>query len=124
MKKKDHYRITIDVVAEHESVDRCADIEHHLYMISNKLIPYSVSAEKVEYKVEKLEKLKEKREMLYSELLEMLKPYSDRMVWFMVDNTKTHAKIDFYIEGEIHIILSRRWADTEIEVEVKDVRPK
>lgn len=62
MKKKDHYRITIDVVAEHESVDRCADIEHHLYMISNKLIPYSVSAEKVEYKVEKLEKLKEKRE--------------------------------------------------------------
>lgn len=68
-----------------------------------------------------LEKLKEKREILYSELMEMLKPYSDRKVWFMVDDTYTHAKIDFYIEGEIHIILSRRWADTEIEVEVKDV---
>lgn len=54
MKKKDHYRITIDVVAEHESVDRCADIEHHLYMVEKELLPYTVRKEKIEYKVEKL----------------------------------------------------------------------
>lgn len=51
---KDHYRITIDVTAESESVDRSGDIKHHLYMIEKELLPYTVSAEKVEYKVEKL----------------------------------------------------------------------
>ena len=54
MKKKDYYRITIDVTAESETVDRTYDIEQHLYMVKNKLLPYTVSAEKVEYKVEKL----------------------------------------------------------------------
>lgn len=51
--------------------------------------------------------------------MEMLKPYSDRKVWFIADRTKTHAIVNFYIEGEIQLILSRKWATEEIEVEVK-----
>lgn len=47
-----HYRITIDVVAKTDGVNRCSDIEHHLYMSKNQLVPYTVGAEDVKYKVE------------------------------------------------------------------------
>ena len=49
-----HYRITIDVVAKSDGVNRCGDIEHHLYMSKNQLVPYTVVAEDVKYKVELL----------------------------------------------------------------------
>lgn len=49
-----HYRITIDVVAKSDGVNRCSDIEHHLYMSKNQLVPYTVEAEDVKYKVELL----------------------------------------------------------------------
>ena len=52
MKKKDHYRITIDIVSESDGRNRCGDIEHHLYMM--KFVPYTVRAEDVRYKVEKI----------------------------------------------------------------------
>lgn len=53
-KEKEHYRITIDVVAKSDGVNRCSDIEHHLYMIENQLVPYTVIEEDVKYKVELL----------------------------------------------------------------------
>ena len=49
-----HYHITIDVVAKSDGVNRCSDIEHHLYMSKNQLVPYTVEAEDVKYKVELL----------------------------------------------------------------------
>lgn len=52
--KRAHYRITIDVVAKSDGVNRCGDFEHHFYMIENQLVPYTVGAEDVKYKVELL----------------------------------------------------------------------
>lgn len=54
MIKKDHYRITIDVTARPDGVNRCGDIEHHLYMVEKELLPYTVRKEKLIYKVEKI----------------------------------------------------------------------
>lgn len=54
--EKEHYRITIDIVAEPDGVDRCSDIEHLLYLNKHELVPYTVRAEDVKYKVELLKK--------------------------------------------------------------------
>lgn len=54
MIKKDHYRITIDIIAQPDSLNRCFDIEHHLYMVERTLLPDTVRKEKLIYKVEKI----------------------------------------------------------------------
>lgn len=52
--ESEHYRITIDVIAEADGVDRCSGIHHHLYMIDNQLMPWTVRTEEIKYKVELL----------------------------------------------------------------------
>ena len=52
--EKEHYRITIDVIAEPDGVDRCSDIDHVVYLNKNELVPWTVRAEDVKHKVELL----------------------------------------------------------------------
>lgn len=52
--EKEHYRITIDVIAEPDGVNRCSDIDHVVYLNKNELVPWTVRAEDVKYKVELL----------------------------------------------------------------------
>lgn len=52
--EKEHYRITIDIIAEPDGVDRCSDIDHVVYLSKHELIPWTVRVEDVKYKVELL----------------------------------------------------------------------
>ena len=73
-----HYRITIDVVEKSDGVNRCSDIEHHLYMSKNQLVPYTVEAEDVKYKVELLSTEAEKDSAL---TVEDIKTILDISFW-------------------------------------------
>lgn len=55
-KKQDHYRITIDVYAEYENINRVSDIEHALYMSVREVIPSTVMVRMTDlkYKVDRM----------------------------------------------------------------------
>ena len=59
--------------------------------------------------MDKLKELKERRKMLYSELMEILKPYADKNVWFNVEERKDCAEVTFYL-GDVYITFKREWA--------------
>ena len=68
---------------------------------------------------QKIEELKEKRNLLYAELIEKLKPYSDKGVWFVCEENKKNCVMTFYIPGEFKLTLTRKWAAEEGDVEME-----